>query len=101
MLEVIQRYVEILDKYFGNVILKFNFKLPVTLPDCKCSHLKVCELDIIFNYEKAHFIWNEYVVGGELVETSKSEVLRAVINQDDIQIVSPYLITLCLRLLCS
>jgi hypothetical protein len=67
--------------------------------DSTCFHIKVCELDIIFNYEKAHFIWNEYVIGGELVETSKTEILGAVLNQDDIQIVRPSLyITLCLNL---
>ena len=59
----IQRYVEILDQYFGSV----------------------CELDIIFNFEKAHFVWNELVVGGELMESSKREVLEAILDQDDIQ----------------
>lgn len=62
-LEIIQRYVEILDQYFGSV----------------------CELDIIFNFEKAHFVWNELVVGGELMESSKREVLEAILDQDDIQ----------------
>uniref|UniRef100_A0A669EHF6 Adaptor related protein complex 1 subunit sigma 3b n=1 Tax=Oreochromis niloticus TaxID=8128 RepID=A0A669EHF6_ORENI len=37
-LEIIHRYVELLDKYFGNV----------------------CELDIIFNFEKAYFILDEF-----------------------------------------
>jgi AP-1 complex subunit sigma 1/2 len=38
------RYVEVLDKYFGSV----------------------CELDIIFNFEKAYFILDELVLGGEM-----------------------------------
>jgi len=44
VLEVIHRYVEVLDKYFGSV----------------------CELDIIFNFEKAYFILDELILGGEM-----------------------------------
>ncbi|KAI0986142.1 hypothetical protein GJ496_010975 [Pomphorhynchus laevis] len=62
-LEVIHRYVEILDKYFGSV----------------------CELDIIFNYERAYFVWDEFVCGGYLQESSKRAVLKAVGDQDNIQ----------------
>uniref|UniRef100_A0A3B4FZR8 Adaptor related protein complex 1 subunit sigma 3 n=1 Tax=Pundamilia nyererei TaxID=303518 RepID=A0A3B4FZR8_9CICH len=51
-LEVLHRYVELLDKYFGNV----------------------CELDIIFNFEKAYFILDEFLMGGEILETSKLAV---------------------------
>ena len=58
MLELIHLYVEVLDKYFGNV----------------------CELDIVFNFNKvnkwyyyckAYSILDEMIVGGEIVETSK------------------------------
>ena len=38
------RYVELLDKYFGSV----------------------CELDIIFNFEKAYFMLDELLLGGEV-----------------------------------
>merc|ERR1719272_6781 len=62
-LEVIHRYVELLDKYFGSV----------------------CELDIIFNYEKAYFMLDELLVGGEMLETSKKNVLKAVTTQDMLQ----------------
>ena len=62
-LEFIHRYVEILDKYFGSV----------------------CELDIIFNYEKAYFILDEYMLGGEIQETSKKNILKAVATQDMMQ----------------
>uniref|UniRef100_A0A5F8H971 AP complex mu/sigma subunit domain-containing protein n=1 Tax=Monodelphis domestica TaxID=13616 RepID=A0A5F8H971_MONDO len=48
--EIIHRYVELLDKYFGNV----------------------CEPDIIFNFEKADFILDEFILGGEIQETSKN-----------------------------
>jgi len=50
-LEIIHRYVELLDKYFGSV----------------------CELDIIFNFEKAYFILDELLIGGEIQETSKKK----------------------------
>ena len=52
VLEVIHRYVEILDKYFGSV----------------------CELDIIFNFEKAYFVLDEYLLAGQLQESSKKKV---------------------------
>eukprot|EP00043_Microstomoeca_roanoka_P003519 m.44285 g.44285 ORF g.44285 m.44285 type:complete len:159 (-) comp12100_c0_seq2:572-1048(-) len=59
-LEAIHRYVELLDKYFGSV----------------------CELDIIFNFEKAYYILDELLLGGEMQESSKKEVLKAVAQHD-------------------
>ncbi|XP_047130554.1 AP-1 complex subunit sigma-2 isoform X1 [Hydra vulgaris] len=59
-LEIIHRYVEVLDKYFGNV----------------------CELDIIFNFEKAYYVLDELILGGEVQETSKNTLLKAIANQD-------------------
>lgn len=47
-----KRYVEVLDKYFGSV----------------------CELDIIFNFEKAYFVLDEYLLAGNLQESSKKKV---------------------------
>jgi polyhydroxyalkanoate synthesis regulator phasin len=52
--------VEILDKYFGNV----------------------CELDLIFNFQKAYYVLDELVISGEMQESSKKAVLRAVTQQD-------------------
>lgn len=43
-LEKIHLFVEVLDRYFGNV----------------------CELDIIFNFHKAYYILDELFIGGEL-----------------------------------
>merc|ERR1712210_339147 len=63
VLEVIHRYVELLDKYFGSV----------------------CELDIIFNFEKAYFMLDELLLGGEIQETSKKNVLKAIAAQDLLQ----------------
>ncbi|KAM8854029.1 AP-1 complex subunit sigma-3a [Synchiropus picturatus] len=62
-LEVLHRYVELLDKYFGNV----------------------CELDIIFNFEKAYFILDEFIMGGEILETSKMAVGAALEEADSLQ----------------
>jgi len=62
-LEVIHHFVEILDRYFGNV----------------------CELDLIFNFHKAYYILDELLVAGELQETSKKTVLRIVAQQDALQ----------------
>ena len=56
MLEFIHTFVETLDKYFESV----------------------CELDIMFNIEKAHFILDEMVMGGMIVETNKANVLRPI-----------------------
>ncbi|KAF8745934.1 hypothetical protein AX14_004238 [Amanita brunnescens Koide BX004] len=55
-LEIIHRYVEVLDRYFGNV----------------------CELDLIFNFQKAYAILDELIIAGELQESSKKSVLRVV-----------------------
>lgn len=38
----------------------------------------VCELDIMFNIEKAHMILDEVVVNGEIVETNRSRILAPV-----------------------
>merc|ERR1719473_1949377 len=59
-LETIHHFVEILDRYFGNV----------------------CELDLIFNFHKAYYILDELIMAGELQETSKKAVLRVVAAQD-------------------
>ncbi|KAJ1921826.1 AP-1 adaptor complex sigma subunit Aps1 [Tieghemiomyces parasiticus] len=62
-LEIIHRYVEILDQYFGNV----------------------CELDLIFNFQKAYFVLDELLLAGEMQEPSKKAVLRVMGQQDIIE----------------
>jgi hypothetical protein len=47
--------------------------------------LQVCELDIIFNFEKAYFMLDELLIGGEVQETSKKNVLKAIAAQDLLQ----------------
>lgn len=41
-------------------------------------------MDIIFNFVKANFILDELLIGGEMQETSRSTVLKAVFAQDKI-----------------
>uniref|UniRef100_A0A3P8V9M4 AP complex subunit sigma n=1 Tax=Cynoglossus semilaevis TaxID=244447 RepID=A0A3P8V9M4_CYNSE len=62
-LEIIHRYVELLDKYFGSV----------------------CELDVIFNFEKTFYILDEFLLAGEAQETSKKSVLKAMEEADLLQ----------------
>lgn len=57
------RYVEQMDKYYGNV----------------------CELDIIFNFQKAYFILDELLLAGEMQESSKKNVLRVIGAQDSLE----------------
>ncbi|XP_028259143.1 AP-1 complex subunit sigma-2 isoform X1 [Parambassis ranga] len=82
-LEIIHRYVELLDKYFGSV----------------------CELDIIFNFEKAYFILDEFLLGGEAQETSKKNVLKAIEQADLLQelcaFLSPSPVMSTLMCLCT
>ena len=62
-LEVVHRYVEQMDKYYGNV----------------------CELDIIFNFQKAYYILDELLLAGELQESSKKNVLKSIGQQDGLE----------------
>ena len=45
----------------------------------------MCELDIIFNYEKAYFMLDELLLAGEIQETSKKNVLKSIAAQDLLQ----------------
>lgn len=46
---------------------------------------QVCELDIIFNFEKAYFILDEFLMGGEVQETSKVAVAVSMGEADTLQ----------------
>ena len=59
-LEIIQHFVEVLDKYFGNV----------------------CELDLIFNFHKASYLLDEVLLDGQLQESSKKVILKFVHMQE-------------------
>mmetsp|Transcript_7297 Transcript_7297/g.11526 ORF Transcript_7297/g.11526 Transcript_7297/m.11526 type:complete len:159 (-) Transcript_7297:837-1313(-) len=62
ILEFIHCLVETLDKYFENV----------------------CELDIMFNIEKAFFILDEMVMNGHIVETNKANALKTTLLLDKV-----------------
>ncbi|KAI5309740.1 hypothetical protein KEM55_002517 [Ascosphaera atra] len=62
-LEIVHRFVEQMDKYYGNV----------------------CELDIIFNFTKAYFILDELLLAGEMQESSRKNVLRCISQQDSLE----------------
>lgn len=57
--------------------------LPPCLPSAPPP--QVCELDIIFNFEKAYFILDEFLMGGEVQDTSKKSVLKAIEQADLLQ----------------
>lgn len=62
---------------------------------------QVCELDIIFNFEKAYFILDEFLLGGEVQETSKKNVLKAIEQADLLQEVSYLFSSLGTNMFCS
>lgn len=51
----------------------------------QCYSFQVCELDIIFNFEKAYYMLDELLIAGEVQETSKKNVLKAIAAQDMLQ----------------
>ena len=53
-LELIHLFVETMDKYFGSV----------------------CELDVVYNFYKVYTVLDELIIGGEIVETSKTNILK-------------------------
>ena len=60
VLELINHFVECLDSYFGNV----------------------CELDIIFNFQKSYYIIEEILCGGLIQETDRNEIQKLLSIQD-------------------
>ncbi|KAL3452916.1 clathrin adaptor complex small chain-domain-containing protein [Aspergillus insuetus] len=64
-----------MDKYYGNV----------------------CELDIIFNFQKAYFILDELLLAGEMQESSKKNVLRCISQQDSLEDME---VSRCISYLC-
>ena len=54
MFNVIQAYVELLDKHFGSV----------------------CELDIVFEFQQAYQILDEFILAGHVQESSQEKVCK-------------------------
>lgn len=63
ILDLIQVFVETLDKCFENV----------------------CELDLIFHVDKVHYILNELVMGGMVLETNMTEILTRIEEQNKLE----------------
>lgn len=63
ILDLIQVFVETLDKCFENV----------------------CELDLIFHVDKVHYILNELVMGGMVLETNMTEILIRIEEQNKME----------------
>lgn len=63
ILDLIQVFVETLDKCFENV----------------------CELDLIFHVDKVHYILNELVMGGMVLETNMNEILTRIEDQNKLE----------------
>jgi len=63
ILDLIQVFVETLDKCFENV----------------------CELDLIFHVDKVHFILSELCMGGMVLETNMTEILTRVEEQSKLE----------------
>lgn len=59
LIDLIQVYVEALDKLFENV----------------------CELDLIFNFESLHATLSEMIVGGVVIETNLDRIVAGVRSQ--------------------
>ena len=53
-METIHLFVRILDQFFSNV----------------------CELDIVFHFNKVYTILDEYILGGEVQESSERTILE-------------------------
>ena len=59
-LETIHRYCVVMDLYFGSV----------------------CELDLVYNMEQAMLILDEFILGGEIQETSLRVMLKSIEHAD-------------------
>jgi len=59
ILDLIQVFVEALDKCFENV----------------------CELDLIFHSDRVHYVLDEIVMGGMVLETNINNILAAIQDQ--------------------
>ncbi|CAM9325392.1 unnamed protein product [Ectocarpus fasciculatus] len=60
ILDLVQVFVEALDKCFENV----------------------CELDLIFHSDKVHYVLDEIIMGGMVLETNINQILTAINDQN-------------------
>jgi AP-2 complex subunit sigma-1 len=62
LLEAIHLFVEVLDHYFSNV----------------------CELDLVFNFHKVYQVIDEFILAGEIQETSKKQIMERLYELEKI-----------------
>lgn len=63
LLEAIHLFVEVLDHYFSNV----------------------CELDLVFNFHKVYQVMDEFILAGEIQETSKKQIMERLYELEKIK----------------
>ena len=63
LLEAIHLFVEVLDHFFSNV----------------------CELDLVFNFHKVYLVVDEFILAGEIQETSKKQIMERLAELENIK----------------
>ena len=63
LLEAVHLFVEVLDHFFGNV----------------------CELDLVFNFHKVYQVIDEFILAGEIQETSKKQIMERLYELEKIK----------------
>eukprot|EP00599_Poterioochromonas_sp_BG-1_P004395 CAMPEP_0173150312 /NCGR_PEP_ID=MMETSP1105-20130129/10886_1 /TAXON_ID=2985 /ORGANISM="Ochromonas sp., Strain BG-1" /LENGTH=112 /DNA_ID=CAMNT_0014065425 /DNA_START=182 /DNA_END=520 /DNA_ORIENTATION=- len=63
LMESIHLFVEILDQYFSNV----------------------CELDIVFHFNKVYMCLDEFILAGEILESSKRVILERIADLEKLE----------------
>lgn len=63
LLESIHLFVEVLDHFFNNV----------------------CELDLVFNFHKVYMVIDEFILAGEIQETSKKQIMERLAELEDMR----------------
>ena len=63
LLEAIHLFVEVLDHFFSNV----------------------CELDLVFNFHKVYLVVDEFILAGEIQETSKKQIMERLYELEKIK----------------
>jgi AP-1 complex subunit sigma 1/2 len=102
VLEQIHLFVEALDGYFnsGTLLIALTKTRWFCLSLCRCcvAHISylflynltilfnntVCELDLVFSLHKSLLILFEMFIGGMLCESNKREVLKAIVEAEEL-----------------
>ena len=54
------------------------------------NFIEKCELDIMFNIEKAHFILEGMIANGKILETNKKNILLPLQLIDEVELGTKY-----------